>query len=138
MLLVVDANVLFSAIIAGGKTCDLIFCEWLQLIAPEFLFTELEEHKDEIIAKSSLSEDDFEEFLNSLKERIDIIPRQQFEGFLPEANRLSPDPDDTEYFALALRFGAVLWSNEKRLKKQPKVKVFSTSDLIELLFITRS
>ena len=133
MLLVVDANVLFSAIIARGKTCELIFSEWLQLIAPEFLFTEFEEHKDEIIEKSSLPEDDFEEFLNSLKERIDVIPRQEFEGFLLEANRLSPDPDDTEYFAVALRFGAVLWSNEKRLKKQPKVKVLSTSELISVL-----
>ncbi|MFZ2071311.1 MAG: PIN domain-containing protein [Halobacteriota archaeon] len=133
MLLVVDANVLFSAIIARGKTCDLIFCEWLQLIVPEFLFMELEEHKEEIIAKSSLSEDDFVEFVNSLKERIDVIPRQEFERFLQEANRISPDPDDTEYFALALKFGAVLWSNEKRLKKQPKVTVFSTSDLISFL-----
>ena len=79
MLLVVDANVLFSAIIARRKTCDLIFCEWLQLIAPEFLFTELEEHKKEIITKSSLSDDDFDEFVNSLKERIDVIPRQEFE-----------------------------------------------------------
>ena len=82
MLLVVDANVLFSAIIFRRKTCDLIFCEWLQLIAPEFLFMELEEHKEEILAKSSLSEYDFEEFVNSLKERIDVIPRQEFERFL--------------------------------------------------------
>ncbi len=74
MLLVVDANILFSAIIARSKTCDLMFSERLQLIAPEFLFIELEEHKDEIIAKSSLSEDDFNEFVNLLKERIDIIP----------------------------------------------------------------
>lgn len=93
MLLVVDANVLFSVIIARGKTCDLIFCERLNLIAPEFLFTELEEHKDEIIAKSSLTEDDFEEFLNSLKERIEVIPRQEFERFLQEANMICPDPE---------------------------------------------
>ncbi|RLG30355.1 hypothetical protein DRN98_07430 [Methanosarcinales archaeon] len=121
MLLVVDANVLFSAIISRNKTCDLMFSESLQLIAPEFLFIELEEHKDEIIAKSSLSEDDFNEFVNFLKERIDIIPGQEFERFL------------TEYFALAMRFDAAIWSNDKRLKKQSLIKVFSTSDLISSL-----
>jgi predicted nucleic acid-binding protein len=131
MLLVVDANIFFSAIIGRGKTSDLIFCEWLQLIAPEFLFTELNEHKEEILAKSSLSEDDFKEFADSLRERIDVIPRQEFEGFLLEANKLSPD--DTEYFALALRFGADIWSNDKELKKQSKVKIFSTRELIESL-----
>lgn len=114
MLLVVDANVLFLAIIARSKTCDLMFSERLQLIAPEFLFIELEEHKDEIIAKSSLSEDDFNEFVNLLKERIDIIPGQEFERFLQEANKVSPDHDDTEYLALAMRFDAALWSNDKR------------------------
>jgi predicted nucleic acid-binding protein len=76
MLLVVDANVLFSALIARGTTCDLMFSERLQLIAPEFLFRELEEHKDELIEKSSLSEVDFEEFVNSLNVIIDVIPRQ--------------------------------------------------------------
>ena len=121
MLLVVDANILFSAIIARSKTCDLMFSERLQLIAPEFLFIELEEHKDEIIAKSSLSEDDFDEFVNLLKERIDIIPGQEFERFL------------TEYLALAMRFDAALWSNDKRLKKQSIIKVFSTSDLLSIL-----
>lgn len=133
MLLVVDANVLFSALIARGKTCDLMFSERLQLIAPEFLFMELEEHKDELIEKSSLSEDDFEEFVNSLNVIIDVIPRQDFERSLQDANRICPDPDDTEYFALALRFDAALWSNDKRLKGQPEVKVFSTADLISFL-----
>ena len=121
MLLVIDANILFSAIIARSKTCDLMFSERIQLITPEFLFIELEEHKDEIIAKSSLSEDDFNEFVNFLKERIDIIPGQEFERFL------------TEYFALAMRFDAAIWSNDKRLKKQSLIKVFSTSDLISSL-----
>jgi len=38
-----------------------------------------------------------------------------------------------KYFALALRFDFSIWSNEKAFKKQSKVKVFSTSDLISFL-----
>ncbi len=67
MLLVVDANVLISALIARGKTADLLFCEQLQLIAPEFLLIEVEDHKDEIMVKSALPEAEVEEFLSILK-----------------------------------------------------------------------
>jgi predicted nucleic acid-binding protein len=134
MLLVVDANMLTSALIAAGKTADLLFCEQLQLIAPEFLFLEIEDHKDEIVAKSSLSAAEVEEFLSLVKERVVVIPRQEFERYLQEANRLSPDPDDTEYFAVALRFDATLWSNDKKLKEQQsKVTVLSTAELIALV-----
>jgi len=134
MLLVVDANVLFSALISGGKTADLIFCDWLQLIAPEFLFSELGEHRAELLAKSSLSEHDFNRFLEVLRERIDVIPREEFEGFLQEANELTADPDDTEYLALALRFGAAIWSKDEKLKKgQSRVKVYPTEELVKLL-----
>lgn len=55
-----------------------------------------------------------------------------FENFLVKANKRTPDPDDAEYLALALRFSYPLWSNDKELKKQLKIKVFSTSDLLKL------
>ena len=134
MLLVVDANVLISALIAWGKTAELLFCEQLQLIAPEFLLIEVEDHKDEIMAKSALPEADIEEFLSLMKAQIEVIPRQEFERYLHEANRLSPDPEDTEYFAVALRFDVILWSNDKELKeKQSKVIVLSTAELLALV-----
>ncbi|MFH1094689.1 MAG: PIN domain-containing protein [Candidatus Micrarchaeota archaeon] len=45
------------------------------------------------------------------------------------ARRLSPDPDDWPFFALALSRDCGIWSNDKRLKKQAKVKVWSTEEL---------
>lgn len=133
MLLVVDANVLFSALIAGDKTSDLIFSDWLRLITPEYLFTELEEHEKEIKEKSKLSKEDFTNFLDLIESRIDVIPKEKFEKFLPKANQISPDPDDTEYFALALKFDTTIWTDDKRLKKQNQVEIISTKELIEHL-----
>ncbi len=46
---------------------------------------------------------------------------------------LAPHARDVQYFALALSFNAAIWSNEKAFKKQSKVKVFSTSELISFL-----
>jgi predicted nucleic acid-binding protein len=48
-----------------------------------------------------------------------------------------PDPDDIDFTALALKLDCPLWSNDKELKQQTVVKVFSTSELISFLPETR-
>lgn len=60
----------------------------------------------------------FDEFLDMLKDRIEIIPNEEFGNFMSEAARLSPDPDDAPYFALALKFDCPIWSRDMRLKRQ--------------------
>ena len=36
------------------------------------------------------------------------------------------------YFALALKLNCGIWSNDKKLKNQDKVKVYSTEDLLKI------
>jgi predicted nucleic acid-binding protein len=51
MILIVDANVFFSALISKGKTLRVLainsVTETFELLAPEFLMEEIEEHKKE-------------------------------------------------------------------------------------------
>jgi len=47
MDLIVDANVLFAALIKEGITEELFFVEQLHLYAPEFIFIEFEKYKEE-------------------------------------------------------------------------------------------
>lgn len=58
MLLVVDANIIFSALIKGGKTLDIFILNRrinrFKFIAPEYLMVEVEKHIDEIINKTKL------------------------------------------------------------------------------------
>ena len=42
---------------------------------------------------------------------------------MKEALVASPDENDSEYFALAMKFGCPIWSNDKRIKLQDKVRV---------------
>ena len=131
MDLVIDANILMSAIIAtGGKNYDIIFDDRINLFSVDKLLMELEKHKPEILEKSRLSEEDFDIFLALISSRIEFIPYAEFNEFSAEAEKITPDVDDTEYFALALKLKCGIWSNDKKLKKQDKVKVFSTEDLI--------
>ena len=104
MELVIDANVLMSALVAtAGKTYDLIFNERIKLFSPEFLLEEFEKHKDEILDKSGLSESDFKLFLSLISSEIDFVSKSEFEKLIPQAEGITPDTDDTEYVALALK-----------------------------------
>lgn len=133
MELIIDANILISALIATqGKTYDLIYNNRIKLFAPEFLFEEIEKHKDEILEKSGLSKSDFELFLSLISSQIEVISKEEFSKFISEAKKITPDQDDTEYFALALKLKCGIWSNDRRLKKQDKVIIYSTEEIIML------
>ena len=133
MELVIDANVLMSALVAtAGKTYDLIFNERINLFSPEFLLEEFEEHKEEILEKSGLSESDFKLFLSLISSEIEFISESEFKEFIPQAEKITPDPNDTEYLALALKLKCSIWSNDKRLKNQNKVNICSTGELLKM------
>ena len=133
MLLVVDANILMSALISRGVTLDLLFSDKLQLIVPDWIFVEIDEHREEVLEKSTLTKEEFELFINLIITRLEIVPAEEFKMFLEEADKFSPDPDDVVYFALALKFGCPVWSNDSKLKEQPVVKVFTTEELLSIL-----
>lgn len=134
MLIIIDANVLCSALLAKGRTADLLFSPRLDPIAPELLLTELERHKSELLKKSKLSEQDFNELIALFKKRVRIIPVEEFEECLLKANQLlKGHTKDTEYVALALKFNCPLWSKEKVLKTLPDIEVLDADDVVRLL-----
>lgn len=132
MQLIVDANAVISMLIKPGKPIDLLLVEELEFIGPSLLFEEIGRNKDEIIQKSYLSKEDIEKFLGILKKIIKIIPEEDFLRFKEKASQICPDEKDITYFALALYLKCPLWSNEKRLKDQEHVQVYSTHELIRL------
>ena len=133
MILIVDANVLFSALIKRGITYKIIFSDKLKLITPDFVIEEYTEHKKEILNKSGLNEKGLELLFEILKGQIEIISSHDFVEKIDEAEAISPDQNDVHYFALALKFNFPIWSNDKELKKQNKVKVFDTEEVLALI-----
>ena len=131
MDLVVDANILFAALIKEGATAKLLYLDELHLFAPEFLLDEFAKYKDLILKKTSRSSDSFDKVLEAFSHRIYFVPREELLPFMEDAKRISPDPDDAVYFAVALRVGASIWTNDNRLKSQNKIPIYSTSELIE-------
>jgi len=132
MDLVVDANVLFSALIKDSFAYNLIFSDSFHLFTPEYIFTELEKHKEELLKKSERTDEEFFRLVETLKRRIVIVPLEELVPYVEEAEKLTPDPDDMAYFALALKLNCPIWSNDKKLKKQDKIKVYHTHELSKI------
>ena len=129
MELVIDANILFAALIKKNGTSELLFKH--KLYAPEFIFEEFRKYKDELKGKTHRSEEDFNELFDIFERTVILIPKEEINPFLDKAEKISPDQKDTVYLALAMKLNCAIWSNDKPLKeKQKEIKIFSTTELI--------
>ncbi len=139
MRLVVDANIVFGALIKRSFMLDLLVLlkeREHDLLSPAYLFEEINGNKERIIGFSKMSEAELNFLFGFLAKRLTVVPKGAYETFLKEAKDLLPGhPWDSPYLALALRFSCPLWWDEKLLKKQPKVEVLPTKELIERLGI---
>lgn len=135
MIIVADANELFSLLIRGSKDAkEILVSKQIELIAPEFLLVEFSNNKEEILSKTHRNEEEFLELLSIIESRVKFISSEEFEEFIPKACELILEHiKDAEYFALSLKYNCPLWSEEKLLKRQSKVKVFNTEELTKFL-----
>ncbi len=92
-----------------------------------------EKHEEEIINKSYRTKEDFMRLFEEMKEVIKIVDSEQFINYINKAEQISPDPNDVIYFALALKLNCPIWSNDKKLKNQNKIKVYSTRDILKIV-----
>lgn len=63
MNIVIDSNVLFSALIRDSKTRKMILEYEGCFLFPSFIFQGVENHKDELLKKSSMDAKQFNELL---------------------------------------------------------------------------
>lgn len=133
MDLVVDANILFAALIKESITSELMLQNHLHLYAPEYILDEFEKYRDIIKKKTNRTNDEFDRALDVFQRRIALVPYEEMKPFVKKAITISPDMKDVPYIALALRLNTAIWSNDKNLKeKQKEVRVYSTKEIMSL------
>ncbi len=138
MHLVVDANVLFSALLKDGLTRKLIYDDRLSLYSPEYLLVELRKYYQELQSKSGLGEEEFKKSLARILSKITLVPDNDLAIYLAPARTLIQDEKDLLYLACALSIGADLWSHDPHLK-QKRVKCWSTKEVgVELGFLQKT
>jgi len=134
MDLVIDANILFAALIKSGITHELMLEGNIHLYAPEYLLEEFNGKREIILNKTDRSYMEFDEILDIFRRRIEFIPFEEIEPYIEQAKEISPDIKDIPYIALALKMHISIWSNDKELReKQDEIEVLTTRDVMDIL-----
>lgn len=135
MNLVIDANILIAALLKDSKVRELIVHTKHRLFVPEIILIEIQEHKDELLKKSSLSEKEFEIILSTLTSYLNIVQDKTLLLFLNEANSIigNIDKDDVSFVAASLAYNKCpIWSDDTHFQQQNEIKVLTTKDIIDL------
>ena len=135
MKLVVDTNILVSFFRESPVRFVLInpLLFDLKFFVPEYGLQELSNIKGLISEYAGISKDQIDFSFEELKKHLEIIPSEAFKSFENEALKLTPHNKDIPFFALALKLDCAIWSNELAFKKQKKIKIFNTKELIKEL-----
>ncbi len=133
MKLVVDANVVMSALIADSKTRELIVTLEADLVTPEVVHSEIETHETLIVEKSGMDLERVRQFVELLFEYVETVPASEFHQYIERADRTigDTDPDDVLYLASALGCNAGIWSDDSDFDEQDLVPVFTTGEVID-------
>jgi predicted nucleic acid-binding protein len=133
MQLVLDTNILVASLIRKGSTRAILFSKEFELFSPDNIAAEVLRNKEEYKQKSSTTEDEFNKALELELENIAIIPIEEYSSFKKKALSLCPKghEDDWPFIAVALRLNCPLWSNDMALKKQSRVRIYSTAELLD-------
>jgi putative PIN family toxin of toxin-antitoxin system len=139
MKIVVDTNIVFSALISSSTTIpDIIIAPFsrFRFYTSEYLFKELEKHKQKLLKVSKLTEQEINKaktelfkYINSIS--LEIIPQEIWQE--AETLTFDIDPDDISFVALSIFLDAYLWTGDKVLYhgliNKGFNKVLLTSDL---------
>ena len=129
MLLVVDSNPIISSLISKGTKQEILFCDSIEPISPDWVLFEIGKHWEEICDKSKFSEEGLKLSFSLIRGRIRTFSFDKYSDKLSEAKEISPHTKDNEFFALALKLDCAIWSDEGAFKKQDKVEVFNSEEL---------
>ena len=107
----------------------------LQLYAPEHLVIETERHlvkSDRFRRRLGLNKTELATLFLSLTADIRVVSEVDYTAQRTASRQLATHPEDAPYFALALHLRVPLWSNDVGMKKQKRVVVITTADLVKM------
>ena|SRR3989344_9611815 len=134
-MIVIDTNIIISALIKDSATRKIIVESALQFAYPEPSLQEIIKYKSYILEKSGYSKSTFDSILNKLLEYINLIPLSIIGPKLNRAKKEmeSIDVKDAIFLALALVLdNAAIWSDDTDFEKQKSVRVLKTRDMVKM------
>ena len=129
MKIIVDTNIIISALIADSLTRKIIMKSELEFYYPDIGLNEIIKYKHLILQKSQMKENELDILLSLLLKRIVLLSEDRIKQKFREATEIfkTIDPDDIIFLAAALSIkDSIIWSEDKDFERQKKVKVMKT------------
>lgn len=129
IIVVVDANIILSALL-GGKPSIILFDSKFKFVTTEFTLSEVKKYLPRLEKKLKISQRKLISLLGQLP--IEIYKQSFYKNDVGEAKKLIAhiDKKDTDILALALKFKTYLWSQDKDFEKAGYQKLLKTYDFI--------
>ena len=135
MKLVIDTNIVISALIKDGNTREIIVSGKFELVSPDFVLEETYKYEGYICEKAGLTKDEFELLMALIFQKITVVPSNEYEARKGTAKKImKQDIKDVPYVAcyLALKCDGI-WTNDDDYEDVKEIEVVSTSELSGLL-----
>jgi putative PIN family toxin of toxin-antitoxin system len=133
MKVVVDANIVISALLGSKATIDILTNEAYEFYAPDIIISEIRKYKKELCKKAGYSSEIFDNSLNALLKFIKTIDEIQYQIYIQNAVDAigKRDVKDADYIACALALGAdFIWTNDKDFTSQAIISIKTTKELM--------
>mgnify|MGYP001584670818 CR=1 FL=1 len=138
MKIVVDTNILISALTKDSISREIIALSGKEFYYPEISFKEISKYKNLILERAGMDDEQFDCLFNELMDFVKVVSEEEVKSSLQEAKEIMGeiDPDDVIFIASALSLGleSVIWSDDGHFQKQNKIKVYTTKEIINELF----
>ena len=143
MKIVVDTNIVFSALLNSGSKIGKILLQskgHFQFYSCNYLRTEINRHRNRLLKLTKLSEDELAELESLVTHNITFIDERLLPQDLLKQTEIllkSIDPNDTPFVALTKHLEGKLWTGDLQLYNGLKTKRFkdilTTAELSILL-----
>jgi predicted nucleic acid-binding protein len=136
MKMIIDSNRIISALIKDGLTREIIISNKFQFYTLNYVLDEIMKHKEYIIKKAKLNENQIDCLFNLIMENITIVSDKRIKIHINKAINIMKniDIDDSPILACALAIeNDGIWTEDKDFDKQNEIKIWKTNDLIYFL-----
>lgn len=123
----VDANIIISALL-GGAAEEILFKSTFRFLTTDFTMIEVKKYIPYVSKKVDISEDRLLTALSLLP--IEVYNKNNYENFIPMAEKMISDKNDAPILALALYFHSPLWTNDKHFDNVKEILIVKTKDLL--------
>ena len=134
MRLVLDTNVVLKALIRNSKVRAVLLGPTHQFLIPEYGIEEARKHVSRVVKKCGLSEGEVNVVFDALLSNMQLIPSERILGRWKEAEQIMAgiDREDVPFLAAALSTTCDgIWSDDAHLRRQKRVKVWTTKEVFE-------